>query len=168
MDQGPKGGRAMKAKTNGMKLVRKLDGVFARFGDGKKDMPVRIVWARPVSGKGRELSILDKDKKEVRMLDSLDCLDPESRQIAREELDKRYLMPKITKVSKTSAHFGNRYWDVETDRGARRFLMKDPNKNVIWVTDDRLIIRDTQGNRYEIESFSALDSRSKFETDKII
>ncbi len=149
-------------------LVRKQDGIFVKFADGDEETPVKIKWARPVSGKGQEVSIVGKDKKEILMLKNLDCLDPESRRIAAEELEKRYLVPKIIRVISTHAHFGNRYWDVETDRGRRRFATKDPHKNVIWLTDDRLIICDTLGNRYEIESFSGLDPVSQAQADKMI
>ena len=124
--------------------------------------------ARHISGKGQEVSIVGEDKKEILMLESLDRLDPESRRVAEEELEKRYLVPKIIRVINTRAHFGNRYWEVETDRGRRRFAMKDPNKNVIWLSGDQLIIRDTLGNRYEIESFSGLDPASRAEAEKVI
>ena len=148
-------------------LVRKLDRVFIKFGDSDKEVPVKLVWTRPVSGKGQEVSIIGKEKKEILMLKDLNSLDQDSRKIAEEELEKRYLIPRITQVIRTHASFGNRYWDVQTDRGHRKFAMKDPRKNVIWVTNDQLIIRDTLGNRYEIESFSRLDTWSKAEVEKV-
>jgi len=158
----------MSNENNSFKLIRKLDRVHIRFDDGAEEKPVKLVWARPVSGAGQEISVVDQDKKEVVMIRHLDDLDPESRQIAEEELDQRYLMSRITRVVKTVASFGSRYWDVETTRGRQKFLMKDPSKNVIWVTDDRMVIRDTVGNRYEIESYSALDAKSKVEIERVI
>lgn len=159
--------RLMKTNLNNMKLTRKHGRVLAGTDDGK-EQPVKIVWARPITGRGREVSVLSMDNKEIAMLDSLDQLDAASRQIAEKELEDRYLVPRITRVNEAEANYGNRYWNVETDRGPRRFLMKDPNANVTWITDDRLIIRDTLGNRYEIESFSALDAKSRAQVDKII
>jgi len=158
----------MSTGSEKLSLLRKGDQVFARLGDRSEEIPVKLVWVRPISGRGREISVVGKDKKEIMLLSDSGCLDPDSRAIAEEELERRYLVPKITKVTRTESTFGNRYWDVETDRGLRRFLVTDPNVNVLWLTDDRLVIRDTFGNRYEIDSFSALDKRSKTEIEKVI
>jgi hypothetical protein len=150
-------------------LFRKQDRVHARIGESDGDLPVNVVWARPISGRGGPVSILDlRKKKEVALLGSLDDLDPASRRVAAEELEIRYLLPRVTRVRRTSAHFGNRYWEVETDRGPRRFLMKDPNKNAVWVTPDHLVVRDTLGNRYEIPSVSALDDASRAHMDRVL
>ena len=147
-------------------LTRKGDQVMAKR-DGEW-MPVTLVWARPVSGRGEEVCILDKERKELAMLPNIDALDEDSRGIATEELAKRYLMPKIKRVPLTTAHFGSRYWEVETNCGLRRFMIKDPNSSVIWVTADHMIIKDTMGNRYEIESLSGLDDWSRSQVDRVL
>ena len=148
-----------------IRLTRRQDQVFAKIGSDKLK-PVKIVWTRPVTGRGSQISIFGMDKKELAMIDSLDELPPASRQIAQEELDRRYLVPRITSVVKTEANFGNLYWEVETNHGPRRFLMKDPAANLIWVTDDSVMLKDTLGNRYEIESFMALDARSHSDSER--
>ena len=148
-------------------LVRKHDQVFLKRADGS-EVSVRVVWTRPISGRGREISLLDEKKKEVLMLENLDLLDPASRSIVETELEKRYLVPRITRVISTSAHFGSRYFRVETHLGPRHFVLNDPNKNVTWVTADHMVIRDTLGNRYEINPLSGLDARSRAEVDKVI
>jgi len=149
-------------------LVRKHDQIFLRYTDGREELPVKLAWARPISGRGREISLLNDKKKEILMVESLDELDPDSRAIAEAELAKRYLVPQITRVVSTAPHFGSRYFRVETDLGPRRFVLKDPNKNATWVTNDHLVLRDTLGNRYEIKPFSALDARSQAEVDKVL
>jgi hypothetical protein len=142
--------------------------VLLRVADDGPQVAVRPAWTRPVSARGAEVSFLDTDKHEVLMIESLDCLDPESRAIAEAELDKRYLIPRITKVHRTEAHFGNRYWDVETDRGRTRFALREPHRNATWLGDDRVILRDTLGNRYEIHSFCELDAASRAQALKVI
>lgn len=147
-------------------LIRREDQVLARR-EGEW-VPVTLVWARPVSGRGQEVCILDKEGKELAMVPGLDRLCGDSRRIAAEELEKRYLIPKIHRVPATNAHFGSRYWEVETDCGPRRFLIKDPNASVVWVTSDHIIIKDTMGNRYEIESLAALDDGSRLHVDRVL
>ena len=149
-------------------LLRKKDRVVLRPADGSEDIPVRIAWARPVHGRGSEICLLDEHKHEIASLPGLHCLDPESRQIAQDELAKRYFIPRIVRIISIEALSGNRYWFVVTDVGVRRFAMKDPLRSVTWVTRDHLVIRDTLGNRYEINPFSGLDPFSQSEVMKII
>ena len=151
----------MMNRTSDFKLVRKDGKVLLRFAGDGKGTPVTVVWARPISARGREVSLLDEKQREVLMLDGLHELDRESRAIAAEALERRYLIPEITRVLRAEAHFGNRFWEVETTHGARRFAMRDPNKNVTWVTEDHLVLRDVLGNCYEIPALSALDARSR-------
>jgi hypothetical protein len=157
----------MEREARHVTLRRKQDQVLLRFAEGDRELPVRIVWARPVSGRGEEICFLDEDKREVLMLAGLDGLDEQSRRIAEKELEKRYLIARVTRVNRTTAQFGSRYWDVETDRGRRRFAMKDPHRNIVWVTDDHLIMRDTLGNRYEIRSLAELDASSRAQVEKV-
>ena len=149
-------------------LIKKDDQVLIRFADGGDELPVRLAWARPIYGRGCEVCLLDAKKHEVLTLPGPECLDVASRKIAEDELAKRYLIPRITRVMRTEAHFGNRYWHVQTDLGERRFAMKEPARNAIWVTDDHLVVRDTLGNRYEVKPFSGLDAPSQSEVMRII
>lgn len=148
-------------------LVRKADRVFIRF-DGAEEKPAKIVWARPVSGHGREVAILDEKKKELALVPDLKALDAESRRIAEDELERRYLTSRILRVISTTALFGTRYWKVETTRGETKFVIKSINKDVTWISDDHLMIRDALGNRYEIESLAKLDDKSRAEIDKVL
>ncbi|MDD5677848.1 MAG: DUF1854 domain-containing protein [Kiritimatiellae bacterium] len=146
-------------------LYRKLDQVFAHC-EGREDAAVTPVWVRPVSGKGREVSFL-AEKEEFAMLKSLDELDPESRRIAEEELSQSYFMPEIRRIIKTEARFGNRYWEVETDKGPRAFAMKNPYINIKWIGNDEVLIRDVIGNMFHISSYAKLDEASKLEFEKV-
>ena len=158
----------METDAKRFRLVCKKDRVAMRPADGSPDVPVRVAWARPVHGRGGEVCLLDEHKREIAMLPGLHCLDPESRRIAQDELAKRYLIPRIIRIIRTDAYFGNRYWFVVTELGVRRFAMKDPFRSVTWVSQDHMVIRDTLGNRYEINPFSGLDPFSQSEVMKII
>jgi len=158
----------MASNPRKFQLLREGDRVFLRFAGGGDRRPVRLAWTRPLSARGGQVSIIGDDKKEVLLLDSLDSLDSDSRAVAEEELAKRYLIPRITRVLRTSADFGMRYLQVETDLGPRHFALKHASKNAVWITDDHLMLRDTLGCRYEIRPFSALDQRSRAEIEKVI
>lgn len=149
-------------------LRRKKEQVLLIFAGADDEIPVSFVWAKPLTGREQEISVLDDKKKEVLLIESLSDLDEDTAQIIRMELQKRYLIPVITRVISTSTISGDRYWIVETDRGPRKFLMKDPNSNVLYLTEDNLILRDTLGHCYEIVSLYSLDSHSQDEVNKII
>ena len=150
-----------------IQFIREGDSVFARDGNGAKT-PVKVVWARPLSARGGEICVVNRDNKHVLMLGRLDELDADSRRVAEEELAKRYLLPRITRVVSTTADFGMRYWHVVTDLGERRFALKHASKNAIWVDADHLVLRDTLGCRYEIRPYSDLDPASRAEVEKVI
>jgi len=158
----------VKEQTSEIRLSRRDGQVYVRFKCKDDLIPVKLVWARPISARGGEISLVDKDKSEVHMLDSLTDLDPESRMIAEEELDTRYLVPRITRVVRADASFGVRYWHVETNLGPRRFALKNAAKNAVWLDSEHLILQDTLGCRYEVKPFSELDTKSKAEVEKVI
>jgi len=84
-----------------------------------------------------------------------------SRAVARLELERRYCIAVILRVESTLVDFGSRYWQVVTDRGPRRFLVRDPQRAVLRLPPDRIMLRDVQGNRFLIPSLAALDAASR-------
>ncbi len=133
------------------------------------EIPVRVVWARPLTARGGEAAIIDEKKHEHAFIATLAELDPEARAVAERALNESYLIARITRVLDTDVHLGTRYWEVETDRGPRRFAMREPRKNVNWLEPrQRCLIRDTMGNRYEIERLSALDPASQAAVNKVL
>lgn len=142
--------------------------VWLDQSDGTPPQMVRAVRARPISNADAEIVILDEHNHELMLLPGLAALDAASRACLADALQTAYLLPAIRTVLKTESHYGNRYWDVETNHGRRAFVIKDPAVNVHWETDDRLIIRDTMGNRYEIPSLVALDPVSRANVEKVI
>ena len=156
------------SKRVGIRLRRRGDQILLDSGDGQEGKPVKLLWARPVAGRGGPLSVMDNDRHEVALLDGLDGIDPESRRIAEEELAARYLVPHITRVIRTRACFGIRYLHVETDMGERSFAFKDATRDIVWINDDHVMLRDTMGCRYEIKSLSELDPASQREARRVL
>ncbi len=87
-------------------------------------------------------------------------LDPQSRKIVEEELDKRYLVSIIKKIRSIRTDFGTSYWDVDTNRGRRDFVIQGVQDNVVWLGERRLLLVDVDGNRFEIPDYSSLDKKS--------
>lgn len=148
-----------------VKLKREGDQVFAIDTDGKQ-FSVNIVWLRPATGIGKEISLLTEDNSSI-VIDNIDSLDKLSRKIARDELEKNYIIPRIKRIVRTQIYLGNRYFEVETDRGDYRFVVKNPY-TTIRESADGILIRDVMGNLYSIANISQLDKRSQHELDRIL
>ena len=69
--------------------------------------------------------------------------------IVEEELARRYFTPKIERVVSVKEEMGVVAWEVETDRGARRFIVRNLRDNTFPLGPNRLMMTDMEGNRYE-------------------
>lgn len=137
--------------------------------DSDEPVEVRVLWARPLSGRNGPLSIMEaRKKREVAYVPSLESLSPESRRIAEEELAAGMVLPRIGEIRKVWPRFGNYYWEVETDMGSRTFLLASPENNAFRPGPDTIVLKDVSGNCYEIPSVSALDRASLRELDKVL
>ena len=154
-----------------IKLSRQQDSVFATVDDAEP-VEVRLANARPVSARESEISILDlKSKDEIGWLNSIEdpALDDALREVARDALAMRYQINRIEAVDDSFVSHGHRHLKVKTNRGDRFFNLKEPGKNVTVLDGgDRLVIRDSMGNRYEIDSMAALDSESRASLEKVM
>ncbi len=151
------------------RLWREDGKVLYQAPDRNKPEAARVLWARPLSGRGGPVSVMMAGKKrELAYFESLDNLDPESRRVAEEELADGLILPRITAVRRVRPRFGNYYWDVETDMGPRRFLLTSPENNSFHPRPDVIVVKDVAGNCYEINPVSGLSPESLREIDRVL
>ena len=101
------------------------------------------------------------------MLQTLDGLDDLSRQIVAEELSRRYFLPKVQSVSFVKEEFGTSTWEVETDKGPRKFIVQNLRDSAQDLSPGRVLITDKDGVRYEFPDVSALDAKSRAILSKV-
>ena len=135
--------------------------VDAIFYDGNviEDLEPRRLF--PISGGSKYITLLDKDNNEQAIIRDLDTLIPESKAIIEECLKEYYLIPKIEKVLERTEKFGILKWKVKTDRGEQTFTIQNRQTDLKVLYDGRLLVRDSNDNRYEIPDISKLDKHSK-------
>jgi hypothetical protein len=151
------------------RLWREGGRVMYQGAEGSDPEAVRVVWARPLSGRGGAVSIMQAGKKkELAYFPSLEALAGESHRIALEELAGSLVLPRITAIVEVKARLGNYYWDVETDMGRRRFLLSAPENNTMRPMPDAVVLKDVSGNCYEINPVSGLDKNSLRELDRVL
>ena len=75
-------------------------------------------------------------------------------------LDRKYFAPEITKINSVKDRFGYSYWSVETDHGKMDFTLQDTFRAIARISDNRVVITDIKGNRFNITDVEALDHSS--------
>lgn len=136
--------------------------LFKKNEDGSESEFDRIVLVRnfPFEFTDKYITVLDRSAKEIGIIVELSDIAEGEREYLSRELERRYYMPKITRIDRMKEKMGFSSWTVLTDRGLVTFSIKDTYKNIIRLAGGRCILSDVDGNRYEIEDYRKLDKKS--------
>lgn len=115
----------------------------------------------PVSRIDQYITLIDKNGREAAVIRSYDSLNKESAHTIRESIDDYYLVPYISKLISVTEKSGTLIWETETNRGFKKFEIRDRNHDIKIYKDGCIRIRDADDNRYIIEDYNALDKHSK-------
>lgn len=116
----------------------------------------------PLSNRDRFITLLDADEKEIGFVRELDEIDEDSRKALEECFREFYLIPHITRVIEADEKFGSLKWSVDTDRGPVSFRIRSRHNDIKqFYGTRRVLIRDSDDNRYEIPDIDALDAHSQ-------
>ncbi|HET7560342.1 MAG TPA: DUF1854 domain-containing protein, partial [Limnochordia bacterium] len=121
---------------------------------------VRVRLAFPLTHANHLITFADKNGDEIGLLRDEERLDPESRRVLEDELQLVYFIPKVQRIVSIKEEFGVTNWEVETDRGRRKFQVRS-RYDIRLLGGGRLLIRDMDGNRYEIVDYTKLDQASQ-------
>ena len=143
-----------------VELLRESDGTMTVVSEGRKLSGVKVILMAPLSDPDAVGSVVSEGK-EIAVLAGLTRLSPASKKALETGKLEQYLTPRIVKVLALDYQFGAVYWKVETDRGAREFVIKGLSQHVRWLSDTRLLLTDVDGNRFEIPDLDALDESSR-------
>ena len=124
-------------------------------------LKVKVVRAFPLSNRDRYIGFMDEKNEEIGMIRDPGELDRASRRIVEEELGQRYLGSVVRRIYSLRSEFGTSYWDVDTNRGRREFVVQSAQENVIRLGVHYLAFVDVDGNRFEIPDVSRLDEKSQ-------
>ncbi len=134
--------------------------VDAEFYTGEKLYNLQPRRLFPVSGLTRYITLLDEEGVEKAVIRNVDDLMDESREIIINCLQEYYLVPKIIRLLQSSEKYGILKWKVETDRGIKEFDIKNRHHDIKTFYDGRVLVRDSDDNRYEIPDYNKLDKKS--------
>lgn len=122
---------------------------------------VSLLRAFPLSEPTRFLSVRDGANAEVGLIVNPADLGAENQTLVEEDLERRYLVPVVTRIVSAKERFGTVDWTMETDRGVRRFTTRNLRENVQRPAPGRIILNDVDGNRYDIRTVDGLSLESQ-------
>ncbi|MBO4609549.1 MAG: DUF1854 domain-containing protein [Lachnospiraceae bacterium] len=131
--------------------------------DGKHYDRVKIVRLFPFSDADKYLSIreYEGDGKEIGIIEDLDLMSAEAKEVIKAQLTLCYFTPVISKIYSIKDEYGYAYFHVMTDKGECRFAINMGSNAVSKLSDTRLIIVDVDENRFEIRDVDALSQKEK-------
>lgn len=115
----------------------------------------------PLSGKDKYITLLNGEGIEQAVIRDIRTLPAESREIIEDCLREYYLIPKVEKIWDIEAKFGIVALTVETDRGPARIELRGNLHGLKLLYGGRVLMRDSNDNRYEIPDLSKIDKRSR-------
>ena len=141
--------------------------VYHSTEDGTTAVGVVPVRAFPIAAPLEGLALLSADGHELCWIDTLDQVAAPSRQLIDEELASREFLPEIRQILQVSSYATPSVWEVETDRGPARFVLKG-EEDIRRVADARLLIGDSHGIQFLVRDVAALDKASRKLLDRFL
>lgn len=127
-------------------------------------VPVR---AFPIAAPESGIALVDADGHELAWIDRLSDLPADIRALLEEELKIREFLPEIKRLKQVSTFAVPSTWDVETDRGDARFVLKG-EEDIRRIAHDTLLIADSHGVQYLVRDVQALDKASRKLLDRFL
>ncbi len=137
-------------------------GGFAALRIGDTDYGhVNLIRTFPFSAPWEFISVrkLDGKQEEIGIIDNLKDFDKSVYNLIAKQLEIRYFMPKITKIVSITEEYGHAYWNVLTDKGKCSFATAAGASGAVTKNGNRIIIKDTDENRFEIEDVTTLTTK---------
>ena len=158
---------AMRKITKQNKFERTEGGFINLTFDGVTYERVKVVRLFPFTDANKYISIRQNDEKtrEIGIIEDLDELEEETREMLEEQLRLNYFTPVIEKIYNIKDEYGYAYFHVKTDKGECKFAINMASNAVTKLSDSRLIITDLDENRFEIRDVNALTQKERRKLD---
>lgn len=127
--------------------------------NGEEHPVVYLHCSFPHTNKDIYISVRTIENKEVGMIKSLHDFPRETVQLLEEQINFRYFAPSINKVITVKEEFGYSFWETETSAGKCHFTVRSGGGNIKFVTANKLVIKDVDGNRFIIEDITQLSEK---------
>ncbi len=122
---------------------------------------VQVLRAFPLSAPDQHIVLRDGANKELGVIERLSMVDEPRKTLLQQALNKYYFLPRIVKIKALKERYGAAVWDVDTDRGPIVINTTHLIDALTEMENGIYILRDTEGNRYEIREVEKMDEPSR-------
>jgi hypothetical protein len=154
--------------TDSIQLARDAHGQLTLTTPGgdvhEGVVPVR---AFPIAAPAEGIALVGADGHELAWIDRLDDLPETTRMLVEEALASREFIPNIRQLRHVSTFATPSTWEVETDRGVTRFILKG-EEDIRRLGPATLLIADSHGIQFLIRDLQAMDRRSRKLLDRFL
>lgn len=147
-------------RNSGGRLVLQLE-------DGTIHEGVTPVRAFPVQSPQEFVALMSHEGKEVFWIERLAEVPEDIRELVNEEIAAREVMPVIQHLTKVSTYSTPSTWEVVTDRGPTKFILKG-EEDIRRLSGGTLIITDSHGLRFYVADMQQLDKHSRKILDRFL
>ena len=130
------------------------------LSDGTQHVGVTPIRGFPISDPDHGFSLTSADGKEILWIDDVARLPSDVRAILESELHQSAFLPQIRRVLSLSLETDPCQWEVETDRGPTKFLLKNRD-DIRRLRNNQSLVIDAHGIRYLIPDTKSLDRQSR-------
>ena len=120
-------------------------------------VPVR---AFPLVAPDEGVSLVSTEGRELAWVPHLSALQRETHALIEEELAGREFVPTVQRIESVSSFSTPSTWNVTTDRGPTRFVLKG-EEDIRRLGDGALLIASAEGINFRIADRRALDRHSR-------
>lgn len=146
--------------TAALQLARDADGALLLVqADGRRES-VTPVRAFALSAPDAGIALVGADGRERHWIAQLQALPAEARALLAEELAVRDFAPVLLQLRRVSSFGVPSIWDVRTDRGDTRFVLK-AEEDIRRLDGGALLITGAHGLQLRVPDRQALDRASR-------
>jgi len=127
---------------------------------GDEHVGVEAIHAFPFSDPERWIALINEASQELALIEDLNQLPANERELVRRELARREFVPQIERITRIDRLANSSEWDVETDRGPTRLTVKS-EEDVRRLPGRKALVIDAQGIRHLIADTRKLDGTSR-------
>ncbi len=141
------------------RFTRTPGGFVALEYDGRSYDRVGIYRTFPFTDPEHYISIRESDEKarEIGVIKDLRAdITTEEAEILTEQMELRYFTPVILRIHDIKEEYGYAYFHVTTDFGECKFTTQMSSGSVVHLSEERILITDLDGNRYEVPDVNRL------------
>jgi len=142
-----------------LRFYRNPQGFLALELGGETHSRIQLRRALPFTEPGRYVCVTDMDDNELAVVEDIESLGEENRELVLAELDLRYYYPVITDIKGVKEKLGTYYFEVSIGGHEKTAAIKDISKNLRQLGGGKIALTDVDGNRFLIPDVYAVKKK---------